>query len=101
MKALKSLMKNRKFKLTVVAVPLVALIVFCSAGIVSQCADISRLKKQEADYSAQLTAQEKENQALENILDSDDKDEYIEKKAREKGYVKSDEIVFYDISGSN
>ena len=27
-----------------------------------------------------------------------DMDEYIEKKAREKGYVKSDEIVFYDIS---
>lgn len=32
------------------------------------------------------------------MLDNEDKDEYIEKKAREKGYVKSDEIVFYDIS---
>ena len=27
-----------------------------------------------------------------------DKDEYIEQKAREKGYVKDGEIVFYDIS---
>ena len=33
-------------------------------------------------------------------MDSDDRDAYIEQKAREKGYVKSDEIVFYDISGS-
>lgn len=101
MKALKSLMKNRKFKIAAVAVPLVVLFIFCSAGIVSQYADISRLKKQEADYSAQLAEQEEENQALEEILDSEDKDEYIEQKAREKGYVKSDEIVFYDIAGSN
>lgn len=101
MKALKSLMKNRKFKIAAVAVPLVVLVIFCSAGIVSQYSDISRLKKQEADYSAQLAEQEEENQALEEILDSEDKDEYIEQKAREKGYVKSDEIVFYDIAGSN
>ena len=101
MKALKSLMKNRKFKIAAVAVPLVVLVIFCSAGIVSQYADISSLKKQEADYSAQLAEQEEENQALEEILDSEDKDEYIEQKAREKGYVKSDEIVFYDIAGSN
>ena len=41
---------------------------------------------------------EKINDAID---DSDNKDEYIEQKAREKGYVKSDEIVFYDVSGSN
>ena len=29
-----------------------------------------------------------------------DKDEYIEQKAREKGYAKEGEIVFYNISGS-
>lgn len=43
-------------------------------------------------------AQQEENKELQAVLDNEDKDDYIEKKAREKGYVKSDEIVFYDIS---
>ena len=47
-----------------------------------------------------LSFRNAENAKLEQILDSDDRDEYIEQKAREKGYVKSDEIVFYDVAGS-
>jgi len=34
------------------------------------------------------------------VVGADNKDDYIEQKAREKGYVKGDEIVFYDISGT-
>ena len=41
---------------------------------------------------------EQENDRLNEVLESEDKNDYIEQKAREKGYVKSGETVFYDIS---
>lgn len=94
------LVKNRKVRLSVVSVLLVVMFFGCAVAIVSQMADINRLKNQEAAYTQQLADQKEENAELEEILDSDDRDAYIEQKAREKGYVKSDEIVFYDISGS-
>lgn len=93
--------QNKKMRALMIAIPLVVLFFVCGGIIVSQVADISRLQKQESAYSEQLAAQQKENDSLQAILDSDDKDSYIEKKAREKGYVKSDEVVFYDIAGSN
>lgn len=82
------------------AVLLVALFVFFGTSVVNQSADISRLQNQKAEISAKYEAQEKENKELQAVLDSENKDDYIEQKAREKGYVKSDEIVFYDISSS-
>ena len=56
------------------------------------------LKSKKAEIGAKYDAQQEENKELQAVLDNEDKDDYIEKKAREKGYVKSDEIVFYDIS---
>lgn len=80
---------------------IVAVFVFFGISTVNQNADISRLEKQKAEISAKYEAQEEENKELQAVLDNDDKDDYIEQKAREKGYVKSDEIVFYDISASD
>ena len=81
-----------------VGVLLVAVFAFFSISTVNKNADISRLQKEKAEVSAKYEAQEEENKELQAVLDNEDKDEDIEKKAREKGYVKSDEIVFYDIS---
>ncbi|MGN0522309.1 MAG: septum formation initiator family protein [Eubacterium sp.] len=81
-----------------IAILLVALFVFFGTSMVNQDADISRLQNQKAELSAKLDEQQQTNNELQAVLDSDDKDDYIEKKAREKGYVKSDEVVFYDIS---
>lgn len=100
-KIINLLNRNKKLRLSIVAVALVVMFFCCSGFIVSQAADISRLKNQEEAYNQQLSEQEKDNDELEEILDSDDRDSYIEQKAREKGYVKSGEIVFYDISGSD
>lgn len=101
MKKLQKLLKqNKKAKTSVIAAGLILMFFICGGVIVSQFADISRLKNQQAAYTRQLEQQLAENEELEQILDSDDRDSYIEQKAREKGYVKSDEIVFYDISGS-
>lgn len=77
---------------------LVGVFAFFSISVVNQNADISRLEKQKAEICAKYDAQQEENKELQAVLDNEDKDDYIEKKAREKGYVKSDEIVFYDIS---
>ena len=77
---------------------LVGVFAFFSISVVNQNADICRLEKQKAEIGAKYDAQQEENKELQAVLDNEDKDDYIEKKAREKGYVKSDEIVFYDIS---
>lgn len=100
-KVINLLNRNKKLRISVIAVALVVMFFFCSGFIVSQAADINRLKNQEEAYNQQLSEQQKDNEELEEILDSDDRDSYIEQKAREKGYVKSGEIVFYDISGSD
>lgn len=82
------------------AILLVGLFIYFGVSVVNQKADISRLEQQKAEVSAKYEAQEQTNKELQAVLDSDDKDDYIEQKAREKGYVKSDEVVFYDISAS-
>lgn len=98
---MKNIFKNKKL-IRIASFSLVAIVcILCSVGFISQQADINRLKAQKAEYSQKLTEQNKDNDRLQSILDSEDKDGYIEQKAREKGYAKSDEIVFYDISSTN
>ena len=76
------------------------LLVYCSFSLLNNYADISRLKAQAAEYDVQYEQQINENDKVKAILESDNKDEYIEQKAREKGYAKDGEMVFYDISSS-
>lgn len=67
---------------------------------VNQNSDINRLEIQKQELEQKLEEQQQDNQELQAVLDNENKDDYIEQKAREKGYVKSDEVVFYDISSS-
>lgn len=77
---------------------LVGLFVFSGVSVVNQKSDISLLERQRDEVAVKYEQQVEENEKLQAVLDNEDKDEYIEQKAREKGYVKSDEVVFYDIS---
>ncbi|MCD7796543.1 MAG: septum formation initiator family protein [Clostridiales bacterium] len=79
---------------------LLALFVVFGISTINQHKDISRLESQKEEISAEYEEQTQENKELQAVLDSDSLDDYIEQKAREKGYVKSNEIVFYDISSS-
>ncbi len=97
----KKLKQNKKFKKTIILIAVAAIFFGCAGFVISQSADISRLGKQKEAYSRQLDEQNAENDELQGVLESDNKDDYIEKKAREKGYVKPDEEVFYDVAGSN
>lgn len=95
------LKQNKKLQRTVIIVLVAAVFFGCAGFVISQSADISRLGKQKEAYSNQLDRQNAENDELQGVLESDNKDSYIEQKAREKGYVKPDEEVFYDVAGSN
>lgn len=77
-----------------------ALVLYCSLTLFSNAADISRLKAQASECDSEYEQQLDENDKIKAILESDNKDEYIEQKAREKGYVKDGETVYYDISSS-
>lgn len=64
--------------------------------------DIKQRKKDAADLNAQYEQQVAENDQLQNVVDGGDKDEYIERVAREKlGYVKPNEKVYYNITPGN
>lgn len=90
--------KSIKKIIIIVLVSVLALV--CAVKTISNVSDIKRLKVQTSAAEQQLEEQEKKNDSLKAVLDSDDKDEYIEQKAREDGYVKDGEVVYYDISSS-
>lgn len=94
-------LKNRNKKVGFKVIALVAITLSISVFAVSFASlsgNAARLKQQKSDYTEELDEQNAENERLSAILESDNRDEYIEQKAREKGYVKSGEIVFYDVA---
>ena len=94
--------KKRKKIITILTyVFLAGTFVFFGTSIISQNADISRLQKQKAEIQVEYDEQTQANEELKEVLENENKDNYIERRARENGYVKSDEIVFYDISAAD
>jgi cell division protein FtsB len=93
--------KNKASVVKIITIVLFAgLILYCAGMLINNYADISRLNAKSDSLSEQYDQQIADNDSLKAILNSDDKDEYIEQKAREKGYVKDGEVVYYDISSS-
>ena len=97
-KKVSKFIRSKSFVKLVIAIFFIGLVSYCSYTLISNYSDISRLKAQAVELDAQYEAQIKENEKIKAILNSDNKNDYIEQKAREKGYVKDGETVFYDIS---
>ena len=107
---MKKLFKKQLDKKTIIKAvgtfAFVALIVYCSIAFlnntaVDDCLNfVIRLNAKAAECDAQYQQQIKENDEIKAIVNSDNKDDYIEQKAREKGYAKEGETVYYDISSS-
>lgn len=76
----------------------IALVGYCAYCIASNASDISRLKSQKEELDTKYEQQIEDNDQLKSILDSDDKKDYLEQKARENNYVKENELDFYDIN---
>ncbi|MBQ7740903.1 MAG: septum formation initiator family protein [Eubacterium sp.] len=91
--------KKAYIKLAIIA-GICLLAIYSSFSLINNAADISRLKAQSVKYDKEYAQQVEDNDKIKAILNSKDKDAYIEQKAREKGYVKEGEIVFYDISST-
>ena len=95
----KEFLSNKKnIPMLIVSLALVVAFLFFGVTMVNQNADISRLERQRDEIAVKVDDQVETNKELQAVLDNENKDDYIEQKAREKGYVKSNEIVFYDIS---
>lgn len=62
------------------------------------CIKISEKKGHNKELKAQISIATIENQQLENTKNAEMDDEYIERVAREHGYVSSDEKVYQSIS---
>lgn len=82
----------------VLCILVIALVGYCAYCIASNAADISRLKSQKEELDTKYEQQIEDNDQLKSILDSDDKKDYLEQKAREKNYVKENELDFYDVN---
>ncbi len=101
MKAKLEKVRNKKTIIKVVILAFVVIMVgYCAYALISNAASISVLQSQDAELKAKYAQQINDNDKIKDILESDNKDEYIEQKAREKGYVREGEEVFYDISSS-
>lgn len=101
MKAKNNKIKSKKSVIVGFVIAIVAaLAVYCGTCLISNTADIARLKNESQELNTKYQQQLDENKKVKSILESDNKDEYIEQKAREKGYVKDGEVVYYDISSS-
>lgn len=95
----KSFFSSKKnISLMLITVLLIGAFGYFGIKTVNQNSDINRLEIQKQELEQKLEEQEQDNKELQAVLDNENKDDYIEQKAREKGYVKSDEVVFYDIS---
>lgn len=91
---------KKNIPMLIITIGLVVLFAFFGVTMVNQGADISRMERQRDEIALKVDNQVQTNEQLKAVLDNENKDDYIEQKAREKGYVKSNEIVFYDISAS-
>ena len=101
MKAKNNKIKSKKSVIVGFIIAIIAaLAVYCGTCLISNTADIARLKNESQELNTKYQQQLDENKKVKSILESDNKDEYIEQKAREKGYVKDGEVVYYDISSS-
>lgn len=94
-----------KLKQNVLKIALIVAVVFvlgvCSFKIASNAADISRKRAELNEKQTVLDEQLAENDKIKEILESDDKSEYMEQEARKKGYTKDGEIIYYDSSSGN
>lgn len=96
--------KRKKTKISTKQVSIILLIgiIVVFAIFIFNFVKLSTGKKQMEDTLANLTgvatSQAQYNEDLKNILEGGKTDEYVDKGARDEGYVKTDEHVYKDIT---
>lgn len=93
--------KKQKFSF-ILSIGLLLVAGYFVISLVNVRMDIKEREKTAEDLQAQYEEQLAENARLQTVADGGNKDEYIERIAREKlGYVMPDEKVYYNITPNN
>lgn len=89
--------KKGLFNRGLVRLAAIAVIIGCTVLLIATEKDCREKEEQITLLQSKLDVFEAENAELQRVLDSDDKDEYMEKVAlEERGYAYPDERRFYD-----
>ena len=93
--------KKQKFSF-ILFIGLVLAVGYFSISLINENVQIRERKEKLADLNTQYQQQVADNESLQAVVDGGNKDEYIERIAREKlGYVMPNEKVFYNITPNN
>ncbi|MBQ6265820.1 MAG: septum formation initiator family protein [Clostridia bacterium] len=92
---LKDLFRKRKYPI-IFALLVLALIVYFVVTLVSTQAKLKAVEQEKASLSEQISVQEEENEKLKETISNEDKDDYIERIARDEyDYAGENERVYY------
>lgn len=94
----KSKKSKRKHSLFI-TIAFIAFLIYFTVILISASSDIKEKKAYENQLQSQCETIENKNKELQNDLDNGDKEDYIERIAREKyGYIKPGDRVYQDIA---
>lgn len=91
--------KHKRKHSLLITLAFIAFLVYFTVTIISARSDIKEKQDEVNQLSSQCETVENENKELQNNLDNGDKEDYIERIAREKyGYIKPGDRVYQDIA---
>lgn len=76
---------------------ILALLIYMATSLLDLRGQIQSTQEQRDTLSQEVASQRLENQVLAEAIEHSDDPEMLEQVARQKGYVKQDEILFYDV----
>ena len=79
-------------------VVIVVLLVYLATSLLDLRGQIQNIKQQQQTVSQQVEEQQLANQQLQEAIDNSDDPDTLERVAREKGYVKQNEVLFFDVA---
>lgn len=75
-----------------------ALLIYMATSLLDLRGQIQATQSQRDALAQQVADQRLENQELADAIEHSDDPEMLEQVARDKGYVKQDEILFFDVA---
>lgn len=75
-----------------------ALLIYMTTSLLDLRGQIQATQSQRDTLAQQVADQRLENQELADAIEHSDDPEMLERVAREKGYVKQNELLFYDVA---
>ena len=75
-----------------------ALLIYMTTSLLDLRGQIQTTQSQRDTLAQQVADQRLENQELADAIENSDDPEMLERVAREKGYVKQNELLFYDVA---